>query len=91
VLEQPLTGVWENPHGAVVVMQERDGEEQFIFLRPENVPGVIRKMAELIGMTVSFSPMPSAPVAVPEAPTSRRRKRDPQLFDPQSSRFGGAR
>jgi hypothetical protein len=72
VLEQPLTGVWENSYGAVVVMQERDREEQFIFLRPENVPAVIRKMAELIGMTVSLSPMASPSRASPPAP---RRKR----------------
>jgi hypothetical protein len=48
IREQPLTGVWLNPSNAIVIMQDRPGEDEpeaFVFIRPESVPMLIRKMA----------------------------------------------
>jgi hypothetical protein len=75
VEEQPLTGCWINPSDALVIMQLRpdeDEREPFVVLRPENVPAVIRKMASLVGLSVSLSRM-SAPA--PTAPASSHTPR----------------
>jgi hypothetical protein len=49
--EQPMTAVYENPYGAVVIRQESrnsDEDDHFVFFRPESIPDLIRRLQSMI-------------------------------------------
>jgi hypothetical protein len=93
IREQPLTGVWLNPSNAIVIMQDRPGEDEpeaFVFIRPESVPMLIRKMAALIGLEISISRAPVTSGATsPGLPGQLELRR--RSSKPKNDLFGGGR
>jgi hypothetical protein len=87
--EQPMTAIYENNAGAIVIRQlDASGytdDDPFVRFLPHYAPSVIRKIAELAGYHVSISREPIAFAASAERISSpRRNSGEPSLFGEQS-------